>query len=244
MESFMVTNLDGDPQEFADVIAAWRDVYAGEMSVRQGRFSGIHRTFQARIRRPYLCGASSKGLRRLAHLGSVRAKTAMMTAPIRKPRLGLRSFRAKFMIVVGGAVLFDLLVSGGLALWNVQRLSRDATAEVGHGLERASQDYIRSYTDSTAAQVGLLLHQVHSDVKALTGVLQGQIDQPTRNGEIGAAMARAAPDAVTVTFDAKGQWAPEPSRGAVGRQRMGLPPGQGSPSAAAGADRYRDECGP
>jgi phosphoserine phosphatase RsbU/P len=131
----------------------------------------------------------------------------MMTAPIRKPRLGLRSFRAKFMIVVGGAVLFDLLVSGGLALWNVQRLSRDATAEVGRGLERASQDYIRSYTDSTAAQVGLLLHQVHSDVKALTGVLQGQIDQPTRNGEIGAAMARAAPDAVTVTFDAKGQWA-------------------------------------
>ncbi|MBB4229906.1 sigma-B regulation protein RsbU (phosphoserine phosphatase) [Rhizobium mongolense] len=111
------------------------------------------------------------------------------------------------MIVVGGAVLFDLLVSGGLALWNVQRLSRDATAEVGHGLERASQDYIRSYTDSTAAQVGLLLHQVHSDVKALTGVLQGQIDQPTRNGEIGAAMARAAPGAVTVTFDPKGQWA-------------------------------------
>ncbi|WP_028740058.1 SpoIIE family protein phosphatase [Rhizobium mongolense] len=130
-----------------------------------------------------------------------------MTAPIRKPSLGLRSFRAKFMIVVGGAVLFDLLVSGGLALWNVQRLSRDATAEVGHGLERASQDYIRSYTDSTAAQVGLLLHQVHSDVKALTGVLQGQIDQPTRNGEIGAAMARAAPGAVTVTFDPKGQWA-------------------------------------
>ncbi|MBB4278527.1 class I SAM-dependent methyltransferase [Rhizobium mongolense] len=36
MESFMVTNLDGDPQEFADVIAAWRDVYAGEMSVRRG----------------------------------------------------------------------------------------------------------------------------------------------------------------------------------------------------------------
>ncbi|SCW84746.1 sigma-B regulation protein RsbU (phosphoserine phosphatase) [Rhizobium mongolense subsp. loessense] len=131
----------------------------------------------------------------------------MMTAPIRKPSLGLRSFRAKFMIVVGGAVLFDLLVSGGLALWNVQRLSRDATAEVGHGLERASQDYIRSYTDSTAAQVGLLLHQVHSDVKALTGVLQGQIDQPTRNGEIGAAMARAAPGAVTVRFDPKGQWA-------------------------------------
>ena len=36
IESFMVTNLDGDPQEFADVIEAWENVYAGEMSVRRG----------------------------------------------------------------------------------------------------------------------------------------------------------------------------------------------------------------
>ncbi|MBZ9793092.1 class I SAM-dependent methyltransferase [Rhizobium sp. 3T7] len=36
IESFMVTNLDGDPQEFADVIEAWEDVYAGEMSARRG----------------------------------------------------------------------------------------------------------------------------------------------------------------------------------------------------------------
>lgn len=36
IESFMVTNLDGDPQEFADVIAAWQNVYAGEMAVRRG----------------------------------------------------------------------------------------------------------------------------------------------------------------------------------------------------------------
>ncbi|CCM79213.1 class I SAM-dependent methyltransferase [Rhizobium mesoamericanum] len=36
IESFMVTNLDGDPQDFADVIEAWEDVYAGEMCVRRG----------------------------------------------------------------------------------------------------------------------------------------------------------------------------------------------------------------
>lgn len=36
VESFMVTNLDGDPQDFADVIAAWENVYAGEMAVRRG----------------------------------------------------------------------------------------------------------------------------------------------------------------------------------------------------------------
>lgn len=36
MESFMVTNLDGDPQDFADIIAAWQNVYADEMAVRRG----------------------------------------------------------------------------------------------------------------------------------------------------------------------------------------------------------------
>lgn len=36
VETFMVTNLDGDPQDFADVIVAWADVYAGEMATRRG----------------------------------------------------------------------------------------------------------------------------------------------------------------------------------------------------------------
>ncbi|RAZ92399.1 SAM-dependent methyltransferase [Mesorhizobium hawassense] len=36
VESFMVTNLDGDPQDFADVIEAWADVYAGEMAAKRG----------------------------------------------------------------------------------------------------------------------------------------------------------------------------------------------------------------
>ena len=36
MESFMVTNLDGDPQDFADIITAWQNVYADEMAVRRG----------------------------------------------------------------------------------------------------------------------------------------------------------------------------------------------------------------
>ncbi|ABC91419.1 putative transcriptional regulator protein [Rhizobium etli CFN 42] len=123
-----------------------------------------------------------------------------------KRPVGLSSFRAKFILVVGGAVLFDLLVSGGLALWNVQRLSRDATLEVGQGLEAASQEYIRTYADSTAAQVNLLLRQVHNDVDTLAGVLQAQIDNPVRNSDVGAAIARTSPDSVSLSYDEKGKW--------------------------------------
>lgn len=125
-------------------------------------------------------------------------------SPKRPARLG--SFRAKFILVVGGAVLFDLLVSGGLALWNVQRLSRDATLEVGQGLEAASQEYIRTYADSTAAQVTLLLRQVHNDVDTLAGVLQAQIDDPERNSDVGAAIARTSPGSVSLSYDQKGKW--------------------------------------
>lgn len=118
-----------------------------------------------------------------------------------------RSFRAKFILVVGGAVLIDLLISGGLALWNVQRLSRDAAEEVGHGLEQASQDYIQTYANSTAAQVSLLLGQVNSDVSVLAGVLQGQIDNPARQADIGSAISGTVPGSVQLSYDAAGGWA-------------------------------------
>ncbi|OHV25054.1 hypothetical protein BBJ66_23255 [Rhizobium sp. RSm-3] len=129
----------------------------------------------------------------------------MMDARSPKTPAGI-GFRAKFILVVGGAVLFDLLVSGGLALWNVQRLSRDATLEVGQGLEAASQEYIRTYADSTAAQVSLLLRQVHSDVSTLAGVLQAQIDDPARNSDVGAAIARTSPGSVSLSYDQQGKW--------------------------------------
>jgi ubiquinone/menaquinone biosynthesis C-methylase UbiE len=32
MESFMVTNLDGDPQDFADIIESWKNLFAGNMT--------------------------------------------------------------------------------------------------------------------------------------------------------------------------------------------------------------------
>ncbi|MER9657428.1 SpoIIE family protein phosphatase [Mesorhizobium sp. M0152] len=123
------------------------------------------------------------------------------------PRFGLRSFRAKFVLVVGGAVLFDLLLSGGLALWNVQKLSRDATSEVGEGLATANQEYIRSYAQSTALSVDLLLDRVHGDVKALAGVLQAQIDDPSRQQQVGATLSHEAPGSVEVVYDTRGDWA-------------------------------------
>jgi sigma-B regulation protein RsbU (phosphoserine phosphatase) len=121
-------------------------------------------------------------------------------------RLGFGSFRAKFVLVVGGAVLFDLLVSGGLALWNVRQLSNDATEEVGRGLKRANEDYIHSYADATAARVNLVLDQVDANVRALAGVLQTQIDDPAYAG-VGSTVSLSHPGSTTVEFNPAGGWA-------------------------------------
>lgn len=46
MESFMVTNMDGDPQDFADIIEAWRDLFAGKMSSMRGDDPEFTRRFR------------------------------------------------------------------------------------------------------------------------------------------------------------------------------------------------------
>ncbi len=117
------------------------------------------------------------------------------------------SFRAKFVLVVGAAVLFDLLLSGGLALWNVQRLSRDAAFEVGEGLTSASQEYLRTYVDATAGRADLLLDRVHAEVNALAGAMQAQIDRPTLGNELGRTLASDPAISGPLVYNDKGGWA-------------------------------------
>jgi ubiquinone/menaquinone biosynthesis C-methylase UbiE/ABC-type transporter Mla MlaB component len=46
IDTFMVTNLDGDPQEFADMIQAWENVYAGQMARDRGDDAGFIAKFR------------------------------------------------------------------------------------------------------------------------------------------------------------------------------------------------------
>lgn len=46
MESFMVTNLDGDPEEFADVVRTWKHMFAGSMASERGDDAAFIRKFK------------------------------------------------------------------------------------------------------------------------------------------------------------------------------------------------------
>lgn len=121
--------------------------------------------------------------------------------------LSPRSFRAKFILVVGAAVLFDLLLGGGIAIWNVQHLSRDAANQVGEGLTEANQEYLKTYIETTALRADLLLEQVHSDVTTLANTMQTLGDHPELEAAIGTALERNPAFSTSLVYDQTGGWA-------------------------------------
>jgi sigma-B regulation protein RsbU (phosphoserine phosphatase) len=115
----------------------------------------------------------------------VTQETPEKQEPERIGRFSRHSFRAKFIAVVSAAVLFDLMLGGGIAIWNVQRLSRDATEKVATGLTGATEEYLRTYIDTTALRTELLLDQVYSEIEALGGAMQTLIDNPETGQLVG-----------------------------------------------------------
>jgi sigma-B regulation protein RsbU (phosphoserine phosphatase) len=123
--------------------------------------------------------ANQQGAPRLSILARLRARL----------HLRITSFRAKFILVVGAAVLFDLLLSGGVALWNVHRLSRNATQEIDVGLTEASREYLQNYLKTTSDRANIFLKEVEAEVDVLASALQSLIDHPALSNAIGQAIA-------------------------------------------------------
>lgn len=60
VESFMVTNLDGDPQDFADIIAGWEKMFA-DMAVRHGETPEFIERFRQGFRDHIFAALHPKG---------------------------------------------------------------------------------------------------------------------------------------------------------------------------------------
>ncbi|QFS96673.1 Phosphoserine phosphatase RsbU [Labrenzia sp. THAF191b] len=136
-----------------------------------------------------------------------------MNAPVKGPqsekqigRFSLRSFRAKFILVVGVAVLFDLALAGGIGIWNVQKLSRDATEQVGEGLTTATEDYLETYIDTTAFRADLLIERVHSELATLASSMQTLIDHPDIQEAVGNTIEDSSEFSSGLVYDEKGGW--------------------------------------
>lgn len=119
----------------------------------------------------------------------------------------LRGFRAKFVLVVGGAVTFDLVVAGGLALWNLNAFSRDAEAELEAGLTRASTEYLANFIETTATRVDVALDHIDAEVTVLARTMQRLIERPGTAQALAGALASDPVFAPPLAIDPKAGWA-------------------------------------
>ncbi len=121
-------------------------------------------------------------------------------------RLAPRSFRAKFILVVGAAVFFDLMLAGGVSIWNMQRLSRDATREIGVGLTQSTEQFLRTNIEMTVSQADLLIDRVHSEITMLANAMQFLIDHPGVEDGIGAVIEADTALTTALDYDDEGGW--------------------------------------
>ncbi|TIS89318.1 SpoIIE family protein phosphatase [Mesorhizobium sp.] len=126
--------------------------------------------------------------------------------PPSRPVLRLNSFRAKFLLIVGGAVLFDLMIGGGIAIWNVNRLSNDATQQVGVGLTKATSEYLQKYAESTAERTNLLIDRIHTEVDILAGSMQSLVDHPQVKTALGEVLEQDPSFSTPLAYNSASDW--------------------------------------
>ncbi|HVW54577.1 MAG TPA: SpoIIE family protein phosphatase [Rhizobiaceae bacterium] len=121
-------------------------------------------------------------------------------------RFSRHSFRTKFILVVGAAVIFQMMLGGSVAIWNVHRLSRKATEQVGAGLQRATSEYLRNYIKTTVERTNLLFDEYHSEVGTLAAAMQNVIDHPELESALGDALGRDRSMTTPLFYNRAGNW--------------------------------------
>jgi len=118
----------------------------------------------------------------------------------------LSSLRTKFIALVGTAVLLSLLLGGGIALWNVNRLSKDASAEIEKGLSSATEEYLTRYIDMTAQRADLMFARTFDQLRALAQFSQTLIDKPELGQSLGQFLAAKPEFQDNLVFNRQQNW--------------------------------------
>jgi sigma-B regulation protein RsbU (phosphoserine phosphatase) len=146
----------------------------------------------------------------------------VINQPASSGGFSLSSFRAKFVLVAGAAVLFNLLLSSGVAIFNVQRLSEDVASQVGEGLTSVNEEYLRTYIETTAQRADLLLDGVQAQLQTLSSTIQYLTDNPQTSAAIGESLRRDPTLSDQLIYNAAADWGQNAPHGTDRRQRLGL----------------------
>ncbi|PZF75720.1 hypothetical protein DK847_17695 [Aestuariivirga litoralis] len=116
------------------------------------------------------------------------------------------SFRTKFIALIGATVLLSLLVGGGVGLWNVGKLSHDASAEIESGLTKANEEYLTRYINMTSQRATLMFNRTFDQVTGLAKLSQSLIDNPQLNQDLNAFLEQYPGFSDKMTYNSAANW--------------------------------------
>lgn len=118
----------------------------------------------------------------------------------------LTSARTRMIAIVSGLVILSLLGGGAVALWNVNKLSHDASSEIESGLTRANEEYLTRYIDMTAQRATLMFNRTFDQVTALAKLSQSLIDNPQLNKDLNAFLEQYPGFGDEMAFNREAKW--------------------------------------
>lgn len=129
---------------------------------------------------------------------------ATATAPIKGGFL--TSARTRLIALVSALVILSLLGGGLVALWNVNKLSHDASAEIESGLTKANEEYLTRYIDMTAQRATMMFNRTFDQVTALAKLSQSLIDNPQLNQDLNAFLEQYPGFGDEMSFNRGANW--------------------------------------
>jgi PAS domain S-box-containing protein len=86
------------------------------------------------------------------------------------------SFPIKILLVSLGGVLFSILLSSLVFFLGMDKLTKDASAEIEYGLSAASQQHLERQIEGTAERINLWMGHAQADLRILADITQKLID--------------------------------------------------------------------
>jgi phosphoserine phosphatase RsbU/P len=87
-------------------------------------------------------------------------------------------FSTKIILISIVGVLFSLLLSSSVALWNLLNFKTETSQKIENNLKEFSQDYLENHIDNVSLRLNQMLQQSFSELNTLANIMQFMIDHP------------------------------------------------------------------
>lgn len=121
-------------------------------------------------------------------------------------RLTPRSVRAKFSLLVGGALVLVFALSAHVVGESIDKLGKRASDSAQSGMDEISKEYLSNYTKSMATRQDAVLDNLVHQLNVSSGLMQTLIDHPQMARQIGLALEADPSFESRLSYHPEGGW--------------------------------------